>query len=393
MSIIEVVVCDFCGAKPLDASYEPFGSRYGAMVWVCSSCGLTQSFYRKLPSVKIRTLSTDADWGNVRHGKGVRFEPMLKCLQSHTTPKNFRNVLDIGSNRGDFVIWMRSCAPEARIVAVEPDKSVVSRYSDLEDIELHLHKFEEVQFEDEAFDLIYSCHTLEHAKSASSMLAQMHKCLKIGGYALIEVPNLEAVSLPHIVEEYFIDKHSYHFDRQTLLAYLAQRGFEVVAGADDLDPLNLCVLVQKVGAMRPFAPVDGAVAAARNLAWIEGYKGKLNLNRKLLKSVVEQKIRPLAARQKLGFWGAGRIFDSLVKYGGLRSDEVFCLVDRFLSGIVNETHGVNIQRPEMLRTLEPQVIIILGNSAEEEMARQAYEFGVRNVVKFSELMDQVSDPV
>ena len=79
-----------------------------------------------------------------------------------------------------------------------------------------------------------------------------------------------------------------------------------------------------------------------------------------------------------------------MKYGGLSAAHVNCLFDGYLYKVVGESHGVKIERPEFIKLHEPQVVVILGNSAEQEMANRAYSMGVRHVIKFSELIEQFS---
>lgn len=385
------VHCDFCRATSSAPLYSPSGTKRGMKIWVCKACGLTQSHSEAPPDTKARTLSTDADWGNVRHGKGVRFEHLRQLMENHILLKEQKRILDVGANRGDFIRWSKNKIPGATILAVEPDGTITSSYSSTENVTLSISRIEDLSLINNNFNLVFCSHTLEHATSAASMLSQMHDAIQVGGFLVIEVPALEAICLPDIVEEYFIDKHPFHFDRATLIDYVTQRGFEVVAGLGDTDPLNISLLLRKIGPASDYKPHDGVARAQRNTFWIEQYRNKLIKNRQLLKVVVEKKLRPLGLRQKVAYWGAGRIFDALVKYGGLTHQDVFMLVDRYLHGIVHSTHDVAIDKPELLRLREPQVIVILGNSAENAMAKQAYEMGIRHIIKFSELMEQARD--
>ena len=121
------------------------------------------------------------------------------------------------------------------------------------------------------------------------------------------------------------------------------------------------------------------------------YQTNLEDNRRILKDLVENKLNPLLERQKVGIWGAARIFDALVKYGKLNIEKVGILVDGHLWDKMDEAHGLKIHRPEYLRVYEPQVVLILARSAEEKLAKRANLFGVRHVVRFNDLMNQYND--
>jgi hypothetical protein len=381
--------CDFCEHAKAPSIYEPAGTRRGVSVWCCSRCGLVQSNFSKHEVSKIRTLSTDADWGNVRHGKGVRHDHLKELITKYIDLSSIETIVDIGSSRGDFVKWAKVAMPKASVIAIEPDESVIDGYQDLDGVQVFVNKSEDVNLGKDMVDLIFNSHTLEHAKSARVMLNQMHDAMKFGAYAIVEVPNIEVISMDNIIEEYFIDKHTFHFDREILIDYILNMGFEIISGRQDVDRLNITLVLKKVSSARAYEPVNGLNRQNRNIQWIKNYPSRLCENRKLLKEIVDKKLKPLAQRQKVAFWGAGRIFDTLVKYGGLEPSDVYCLVDRYLFEIVGSTHGVIINRPEYLRLLEPNVIVILGTSAESSMASEAYKMGIRHVLKFSELMDQV----
>ena len=380
------MACDFCGAA-LDDVYHATPSPRGMVVCVCSGCGLVQSRQTGSPPTEtIRTTSSEADWGNIRHGKGARLQPSLKILQAHAVFDSVTRVLDIGSNRGHFVQWLHATHPQIACVAVEPDGSVVSNYATQPGLTLHLSRFEAMQFAPGSFDLIYSSHSLEHADSAAAMMRHSYEILAEGGWLYLEVPNLQAIGERDIVEEFFIDKHSFHFDPVTLGAFCESLGFEQVNPAQDTDAFNLCLLLRKSGTPKPF--VGAPTHAAPQRALIDGYRQTLAANRQMLHSVVTRYLAPLAARQKVGYWGAGRIFDALVKFGGLDPRQIHCLVDAHLAGIVPQVHGVPIQPPRALKRAEPQVVVVLGRSSEQEMARQAQAFGIRHVLKFSDLLAQ-----
>lgn len=391
MSNTENPTCDFCLSPLMVPDYLPQGTRRAMTVHVCPICGLSQSSQGIPEPKRIRTLSTDADWGNVRHGKGVRFSTLRAILEREVDWNEIRRAIDVGANRGDFILWLKSAHPKVEAWAIEPDASVVAAYSQLSGVRLHIDRLEQVSLPAAQFDLIFCSHTLEHADSAAVMLETMRLALRPGGLLLLEIPNLAGITGQDIVEEFFIDKHTFHFDRETLLDYLKSTGFSVVHGSEDTDVLNITLLLRREGDRGQYYPCDGEIRAARNREWIAEFSKRLPTNRALLKRIVDEKLRPLGKRQKVGYWGAGRIFDALVNYGGLNSEDVYCLVDRHLYGIIPETHGIAIDRPETLRLSEPQVLVVLGRSAEELMARTAYAFGVRHVVKFSELMEQVRD--
>src|SRR5580704_559345 len=119
--------CELCRRDILEAIYEPERSTRGLKVYLCESCGLLQS----LPRIDRATrapaaVSGGADWGNVRYGKGFRTQVAINAIKRHCDLRADIALLDVGSNRGSFVRAFLDTAPEAHVVAVEPDERVAA---------------------------------------------------------------------------------------------------------------------------------------------------------------------------------------------------------------------------------------------------------------------------
>jgi hypothetical protein len=251
-------------------------------------------------------------------------------------------------------------------------------------LEVMWDRFEDCNFNDQ-FDFVYSCQTLEHAKSARSMLDASHRLLKQNGVMYLEVPSIEVIGDPRGVEEFFIDKHAFHFSINTLVELAGDCGFSVAQDFNS-DSYNIKLLFRKEKC-KPAYIVNSQNSIDTLLC---AYPQILKSNRSLLRDLVETILRPLAKRQKVVYWGANRIFDALVKYGGLSPDDIYMLVDTYMFGKLDQSQGVAIDHPDYIRAKEPQVCVVLARSSESIIAKLAYDMGVRHVLKYSELIDQTS---
>lgn len=385
--------CDLCGQAQLGPAYTVPDSALGVIVYVCEVCGLVQSLPTRAARERIVSTSSGARWGNVRHGKGLRLQAALPILEAAIPWSQVRDVLDVGANRGDFVRWLHEAHPGVRVLGIEPDAAIVDGYRDLPGLELRVARIEDVELPAAAFDLAYCSHTLEHATSAAAMLRQIGDSLRPGGFLFLEVPNLMGIDSDEIVEEFFIDKHRFHFTRELLCDYATAIGWRVVHGAEDRDPMNITlVLVREAsdanGGLAPtWRPLDEG-AAARHRQMIARYAEMLAANRARLRRVVER-LRPFLARQRVAVWGAGRIFDALVVHGGLDVSQLCCVVDEFLWPHVPEVHGVRVQRPEQLKMVMPQVVLVLARSSAAAIAARVRSLGIKNVILFSDLLKAV----
>lgn len=383
---INMKTCDFCKST-LKSMYKVPDTSRGAEVCVCNTCGLVQTIFTK-QKPKERTVSTSsgAGWGNIRHGKGLRLDKNKQLLQKLIPWKACKTILDIGSNRGDFIYWISELNPQSLITAVEPDVHIVDSYKNKANVDLVVDRFENTTLEPEYFDFIYCFHTLEHADSALEMLNHLYLLLKVGGYAFIEVPNIDVITEDDVVEEFFIDKHKFHFNRSILLDYLKNMEYEIILGDSETDNSNITLLIKKKVKTKssnivPFADDDRVNA---NIAAISKYQDQLEKNREKLRAVAE-KLASFMRKQKVVLWGAGRIFDALIRYGKLETNNLYCLVDSYLAPLLSEVHGVPIKTPKTLRLMEPDVVVILAKTSTDDIEEQARKFGIRHVIKFSDI--------
>ena len=379
MNIKAAFNCDLCNSKQLSSVYQPLQSRYSTVVYLCEECGLVQSQKNSIPNEAIKTTSADADWGNVRHGKGLRFEVLKNNFDLVKLTRG--RVLDIGSNRGDFVNWASSMAEVSKVVAVEPDNTLMSDY--VADISLHKAKLEDVNFENDKFDFIYCCQTLEHADSAFEMLKNLRGLLNTNGKALIDIPNIDVIKKDETIEEFFIDKHSFHFDESTILKYFSRLGLKICAFNGD--QYNLSYLVEACDAQPEMLPLGKLVSHEDFVK----YQKNLAINRSNLNRLVKLRMVPVLKRQKCAIWGAGRTLDALIKFGSLKIDSRITIVDSYLYDKIKILDEHQIHKPSFIKLVEPQVVFILANSAEDQLAEKAYKMGIRHVIKFSEMLDQI----
>lgn len=386
-NILSNTNCDFCNSNHLKKIYEVANSFRGMIVAACKTCGLVQSIQtREQETERIVRASSGADWGNIRHGKGLRLNAMKNFLDTKVDWDRVQNILDIGSNRGDFVTWINKRGTKIKITAVEPDGQIINDYKNVENIQLIQNRFEKVDLQKSYYGFVYCSHTLEHAASASEMIKKINSCMKNRGLLFLEVPNIELISEKNTIEEFFIDKHTFHFNHAILKAFLETSSFKILH--DKTDFYNICFLLEKTGDIKDemnFSHSDTEIFD-KNLQLIQAYVKTFTQNIKDL-SQIGEKINPFLERQNVAFWGGGRIFDALIKYGNLKLDLIQYVVDEYLSLHMSETNGIKLKDSKHLRITQPQVVIILARSSTDEIEKKIRSYGIRNVIKFQDLMD------
>jgi len=349
-------ICDLCESNNNNLIYNPIGTRRGLKVFICEDCGLVQSF-PKIDHVAERNVmaSSAADWGNIRYGKQFRTKHDLDLLLKYINISELKNCLDVGSNRGHFINNLFELNNSLVIWGVEPDEPIFNfslnrnkRFNMIND------RIENIKLPPNYFELVYLSHTLEHLKSPRLSLKQINECLKQDGILYVEVPNIDFIDSVDVVEEWFIDKHLYHFSVNPLIHLITCAGFEIVYCSDKSDKLNISIVAKKT---KKNMNQDLNSDFSRNKQLIFRYENKIKLNREKLTELGSY-LNNLGEEKKLVIWGAGRIFDTIVKIGGLDTNKVFGLIDKHLSDFVSSTNGLKIYKPKDFKKLNPDVVFI-----------------------------------
>jgi trans-aconitate methyltransferase len=313
------------------------------------------------------TVSAGADWGNLRYGKGFRAEANLTTLKPYLSKRKALRVLDVGTNRGAFALELKGNYPQSKIIGIEPDERVVESWARKPDFTWLHARLEDTRLERDGFDLVYSCHTLEHVRSAKHALEMHHESLAPDGYLFVEVPNLAVIGSNDIVEEFFIDKHLYHFSHRT-------------------DTANISVVaVKSEKRTSPVAADPQEVEAAAAL--ISSYHAQRMKNLHALTQVA--RIIDGMAPRRVAIWGAGRLLNSLIENGGLRPEALAAVVDKNLIRYASEAHGVKLTSPEELTNLRPDVVVVMSRSFADEIRIEAQQRAPGcEVIAYGELLQR-----
>lgn len=378
--------CELCGRDSLQLIYKPDGSTRGIGVHLCTNCGLVQSLPRidrekRSPAA----VSGGADWGNVRYGKGFRTKAALDAIARHVSPDKDVALLDVGSNRGSFVKAFLDMAPRAHVTALEPDERVAYSCAGLPRTELIHARIEDAALESARYDIVHSCHTVEHLAHPARTLADHHRVLKEGGLMVIDAPNIALIGTSDIVEEWFIDKHLHHFSARTLGRMIEAAGFDIVQEPDPADRSNLLFVARKSAAKALAVSDWKEVDRAETL--IAQYVFTRARNMAALTAVAAE-IAHMAPR-RVALWGAGRLFDSLVVHGRFNPGALTLLIDKHLKAHVGERHGCLLSEPQDLARAEAGVVVVMSRDFASEIAAEAQTLAPgAEIVLYSDLLSR-----
>ena len=113
------------------------------------------------------------------------------------------------------------------------------------------------------------------------------------------------------------------------------------------------------------------------------YKNNLIKNRKKLKNF-GKKLKNF--NKEILFWGAGRIFDGLFKYGNIKKNSRYKLYDKFLGSYFKGFFGLDIISEKKLVNLRDYLIIICSESESSDIKKEAKKYGFKRLIAYNKLL-------
>ena len=214
------------------------------------------------------------------------------------------------------------------------------------------------------YDLIYSCHSLEHYKDPSKYLKFVFERLNLNGLFYLDVPNIENINHTNNIDEFFYDKHLFYYDSETLIQYISSLGFELVYSSNTNQ--NISLLFKKTNNFKQY-PINNQYE--KNINLIYNYKNNLIENRNKLKV----KIKDINIKFSNGnnlIIGCGRILDAFIKYGNLDLNNFNYLMDDYLCQITDNIYSKPLHSKNILINQKFDNILILMKHPNSEFLNQ-----------------------
>ena len=108
-------------------------------------------------------------------------------------------IADIGCGKGAYLKNLYQKFPEIKYAAVDLSETVMS-YLNCEEIEKRQGTLTNIPYEDDVFDLTYTCEALEHAIDIESAIKEMARVTKCGGKIAVIDKNIEMLGCFEIGE-------------------------------------------------------------------------------------------------------------------------------------------------------------------------------------------------
>ena len=363
--------CPLCEHYDYPVVYSPRNSTFDAKVHLCLGCsylGLVPSDKLSQRSPRSNILSCDADYSTIRVGKEQMLEQSWAMIIKFLDLTLCRRILDLSSARGHFVKKVLTEIEHIEITCLEPDVYMTQDYSSIRELRI-IHSSQDLDMESQKFDLIYSCHSLEHYRDPLKNLRLMLSHLSVDGSIYLEVPNAEAMTSRFVVEEFFYDQHKSYFYESVLTKAVESVGLKICNSQTDSSAIRL---ILKRNDRQQTSIKSGENLSTIVRSNVENYAEKLRENRMRLPSIVSN--WNLDTQNKsLGIVGCGRMLDALVTYGGLKVEDKTQLYDSILSKIDYFRRGNQVMALSSIADNRPNQVVIAANSSANELTKRVQE--------------------
>ncbi len=218
--------------SPLFATTDYITGKHFA-VGYCNSC----NFYVTTPVPTGHEI--ESYYPKSYYGSGRRFAGVIEWLLDHLysyRPRQIEQkqkpgkVLDIGCGRGLLLNKLRQRGWDPYGTELSEDAAAYAR--DVLHLPVTTRPLDELSFADNEFDLVIIWHVLEHVTSPLSLLDEVARILKPGGYLLVAVPNFGSWEARWAGKSWFhldVPRHLTHFTPRTLRPALKRAGLRPVS--------------------------------------------------------------------------------------------------------------------------------------------------------------------
>ena len=354
--------CNFCSSTNIDNVYTPIKSKVDLKINLCKDCGLVfgsfnDELYEKSnitpPNAKFNHLSCDANYSDIRVGKQQMVNYIFDALIGYPLSKPINKVLDIRSARGHFALKALKYFNLDSIDCIEEDDYMTVTYDNDPCINIFRDKYYNLDTDYE-YDLIYSCHTLEHYSNPTKVLKFIKSKLSQDGLFYIDVPNIDNIDHNFNIDEFFYDKHLFYYDCDVLSSYIESLGLELIF--KQTTSQNIGLLFKNSIAEKTYPIIN---QYEKNLKLINDYSSNIENNRNKLAKIGEDLNQQFSNTKNNVIIGCGRPLDTFIQYGNLDLNNFEYLVDDYLTSITDTLYNKPLNNSNILNEISPDMVLLL----------------------------------
>jgi 2-polyprenyl-3-methyl-5-hydroxy-6-metoxy-1,4-benzoquinol methylase len=273
--------CNLCG----EASFVVLTHRdrygYPAQAHACRRCGLvflnprmTAGAYGRFYDGVYRPL-VSAFHGRRIDARTIQAEQReyaadrADLLRPFIDGRGYRTLLDIGGSTG-VVAHHLTTAFDLRGTLVDPAPLEVEEARRL-GIETVTGLVEQHDFGDRRFDVVILCQTIDHLLDVAGVLGRIRRLLDERGIFFVDIVDFRAAYLRNgSVEDAVKIDHPYYLTQETMTAYLAMTGFDVLRSDYAADHLHVSYVCRPDAPQaRALPPPSTAAELLREIRYVQ----------------------------------------------------------------------------------------------------------------------------
>lgn len=365
--------CNLCGNSDFESVYkrnniEVITSRENFKIdinnVICKKCGLV---FQNPVMEKEKLANFYSDQYRVDESKGETVRKQQKEYLDKFISKKKGVVLDIGSFEGVFLNLFKK--EGWTCIGVEPCQEAAKICREKYNIEVYEEMFENINFDDNMFDIIAIRHVLEHVDDPMNAIKLMKRYLKDDGIIFIEVPDISKFDSDNIADSYDF-QHIYNFSSSVMKNYIFKCGLELVDTDNELPYAGMRFICKKGIEKDIVSDYENTKALVLN------YKKKREENLNYMASLLVEKNKQWKVENKKIFlYGAGFHTAQLFQYVMNKEDfNIVGLLDSSKDKWEKEFWGYKTYSADKIGQLDADVIIISSYAFQDEIYNMLKRF-------------------
>lgn len=376
--------CIICNEHDVEKAYTPIQSKIDLVIYLCKTCGHVFGDYdetkfeltnQNRTNDKLSHLSCEADYSEVRVGKQQMSEYFFNAYSQLPEKRNINTVLDFKSARGDFALKILERFGLSSVDCIEEDEYMTKSYKSNDKVNISHNKYYD-SFVGKTYDLVYSCHSLEHYRDPRKVITYINKTTNENGLFYIDVPNIKIITNNLNIDDFFYDKHLHYFTCELLINLIEQCGFKLLI--NNTTQNNIGLLFEK--ASKKTMPMVNSYEENKKV--IENYKQNISNNREKIKKNIKLINNLFNETKSNVILGCGRGLDTMIKYGELDISKFKYFVDDFLIKATNTVYGRDLTTLDSIEHIDG--ILVLVKNISNELSRKIQNIDLK--ISYNEIL-------
>jgi len=191
----------------------------------CKECSFV--FMKRIPTRTDLIDFYQNDYSRTEFFSSITITRYNELLDNFEKYRKTNKILDVGAGNGFFLEIAKARGWD--VYGTELTEQAVGVCSS-KGISMKQGCLDEINFEEESFDVITSFEVIEHITNPKTIVAEMYRILRKGGKCYITTPNFNSLLRYRLKENYDVIEYPNHlgyFTKKTLNKLFSEEGFSI----------------------------------------------------------------------------------------------------------------------------------------------------------------------